>query len=76
MSFLQIFSSRGESLLLKKVDPLLNDVTPENDDISHNRASKQRRNIREREHNNGVNVDSIQPHHKKVGSFIRFMEMP
>ncbi|VBB26069.1 unnamed protein product [Acanthocheilonema viteae] len=63
----EIFSSHGESSLLKKIDPLLNDVTSENGNISHDRGSKQRRSIREREHNIGVNMDGMQPRHKKAG---------
>lgn len=69
MALLQIFSSRGELSLLKKVDPLLSDVTPENGNISHNKGSKPRRSIREREHNVGISMDGIQSRHKKVGSF-------
>lgn len=69
MASLQIFSSRGESSLLKKSDPQLNDVIQENGNISQSRGSKQRRSIREREHN--TDVGSLQSRHKKVGSFIK-----
>uniref|UniRef100_A0A0R3RXA9 SH2 domain-containing protein n=1 Tax=Elaeophora elaphi TaxID=1147741 RepID=A0A0R3RXA9_9BILA len=58
----EIFSPRGESSLLKKVDPLLNGITQDNSNISHNRGSKQRRSIREREHNIGVSVDGMPSH--------------
>uniref|UniRef100_A0A183I7A7 TBD domain-containing protein n=1 Tax=Onchocerca flexuosa TaxID=387005 RepID=A0A183I7A7_9BILA len=62
----EIFSSRGDSSLLKKVDPLLNDVTLENSNISHNKGSKLRRSFREREHNIGVSLDGMHPRHKKL----------
>ncbi|CAG9536357.1 unnamed protein product [Cercopithifilaria johnstoni] len=67
----EIFTSSEESSLLKKVDPLLNVVTTENGNISHNRGSKERRSIREREHSIGVNVDGMQSRHKKEGRRMR-----
>uniref|UniRef100_A0A1I8EKL7 Uncharacterized protein n=1 Tax=Wuchereria bancrofti TaxID=6293 RepID=A0A1I8EKL7_WUCBA len=66
----EIFS-HGESSLLKKVDPLLDGATPENSNMSHNRGTKQRRSIREQEHNIGVKVDGAQSRHKKESRRMR-----
>uniref|UniRef100_A0A915PLT5 Uncharacterized protein n=1 Tax=Setaria digitata TaxID=48799 RepID=A0A915PLT5_9BILA len=65
----EIFSSRGESSLLKKTDPLLNDITLENGNINYKRGSKPRRSIRERDHN--VGMDGTQSRYKKESRRMR-----
>ncbi|MCP9265040.1 hypothetical protein DINM_020227 [Dirofilaria immitis] len=67
----EIFSSRAETSQMTKIDPMLNDVKPENGNINYNRGSKQRRSIREREHNVGVSMAAMQSHNKKEGRRMR-----
>ncbi|VDN05584.1 unnamed protein product [Thelazia callipaeda] len=67
----EFLSSHGESSLLRKGDPLLNDIVPENNMNIPKKGSRPRRSIRDWEHNTEVAIDGAHIRYKKEGKRMR-----